>query len=80
VIQQGLKNNQKSDTIIDNNLVLGTRQDLLDEYRWLLARAQRLAKLLDLPPLMTGKQARKQGEHDEPKYRTEPASIHAIIG
>ena len=75
MIQQGLKNSQQSDIMTRDGLVIGTRDDLLQEYRWLLARAQRLAKLLGLPPLMTGKQVRKQGGHDEPKYRTEPASI-----
>ena len=57
MIQQGLKSNQNSD-IIDGNVVLGTREDLLNEYRWLLARVQRLAQLLGLPPVMTGKKQR----------------------
>lgn len=57
MIQQGLKSNQNSD-IIDDNVVLGTREDLLNEYRWLLARVQRIAQLLNLPPVMTGKKQR----------------------
>lgn len=59
MIQQGLKSNQNSD-IIDDNVVLGTREDLLNEYRWLLARVQRIAQLLNLPPVMTGKKQRQE--------------------